>query len=115
MLAYRNCFFRCLSREVYGDEEQHTKMRSEICEYMSAYGKVFECFVEGTMEEHLRHQRLTDGRIESWATEAEVFAASALYGVNIKITEDSDEPYHWNMHSFRVNGLVGEHISVAYS
>ena len=48
----------------------------------------------------------SDGRTESWATEAEVMAASALYQVNWKVKVKYRGRFVWHTHTFRVeNGI----------
>ena len=37
---------------------------------------------------HIEEQRFTDGRMTSWATEAEVFASASLFNTTILIHED---------------------------
>ena len=49
----------------------------------------------------LRDHRHTDGRTTSWATEAELYAASSLYSININV--DTDEYLNWHTHAFRID------------
>ena len=56
-----------------------------IVTFITANSEDFSPYVGGSIQEHLRNMSFADGRRESWATEAEVMAASALYEVNVKV------------------------------
>jgi len=43
-------------------------------------------------------QRFTDGRITSWATEAEVIAAADIYRMTINITTEFQSKPKWTSH-----------------
>ena len=70
----------------YKDESLHEKIRNVIVEYLMDNKTHFQCFIDGQYDTHMRNQTYLDGRRESWATEAELHAASALYEMNIKDT-----------------------------
>ena len=93
-----NCFYRCLSIYLYKDENHHEQVRNEIVEYMIDNRRHFQCFVDGQYDLHMRDQTYSDGRRESWATEAEIHAASALYEMNIKVTRKLTTNMHWLTH-----------------
>ena len=73
-----NCFYRCLSRSFYGHEDNHGKIRKETVDFIRPNTKHFKMMLDEPVSKHLH------GRRESWATEMEIMAASALYGANIK-------------------------------
>ena len=56
-----------------------------------------------------------DGRRESWATEAELHAASALYEMNIKVTRKLATNIRWLSHTFRANGEHGNNTTLPYA
>ena len=65
-----NCFLRCLSFSLHGDENRHDDIRKNIVAFMTENSKDFLPYIDGSIEEHLRHMSFSDGRTESWATEA---------------------------------------------
>ncbi|KAK3089910.1 hypothetical protein FSP39_007586 [Pinctada imbricata] len=97
-----NCFYRCMSVAIYGTEDLHSEVRQEICDYMSHHREKFECFTDCSIDQHIRNQRKMDGSINSWATEADIYAAAARYETNIKITMNKDKP-QWHNHVLRIN------------
>ena len=99
-----NCFFRCLSFHIFGNESRHGDIRKEIVTFMTANSEDFSPYVDGSIQEHLRNMSFADGRRESWATEAEVMAASALYEVNVKVkVKYRGSRFVWHTYTFRVN------------
>ena len=99
-----NCFYRCLSVYLYGDETKHERVRKDIVNFMSLNAEKFQEFADEPIGMHLLRQTYTDGRTESWATEAEIMAASALYGVNIKVKAKYQGRYVCHAHVFRIGG-----------
>ncbi len=99
-----NCFYRCVSMWLYGTEDEHTTIRTEITTFMTDNKDKFQCLVDGSMDVHIRDQRFTDGRESSWATEAEMCAASVIYKVNVKVTTNTIvNPIQWSTHTLRVD------------
>ena len=108
-----NCFYRCLAAFLLGTQDAHDRIRSEMCEYMDRHSKYFECYVDGPIDSHIANHRHTDGRTVSWATEAEFYAASSLYSVNINV--DTDGTLDWHTHALRLDGNSGETNCIPYS
>ena len=50
--------------------------------------------MDGQFESHFSRQRKLNGSVDSWATEVEIHAASALYGVNVNIRIGNDQKFH---------------------
>ena len=71
---------------------------------MSLNAEKFQEFADEPIGMHLLRQTYTDGRTESWATEAEIMAASALYGVNVKVKAKYQGRYVCHAHVFRIDG-----------
>jgi hypothetical protein len=98
-----NCFYRCLSRFIYNTEVNHAEVRHEVNEYINAHKTQFACFVDGSVNVHIEDQSHTDGRHVSWATEAEVYAASALYKINIYVANGSNRNGpEWHVHKYGI-------------
>ena len=83
-----NCFYRCISKWKYGSEEEHGMVRREIVDFMWNNQTSYAAYIDGDVKSHLEQQRFTDGRLSSWATEAEVFAATFLFNTTIVIHGD---------------------------
>ena len=83
-----NCFYRCISKWKYGSEEKHGMMRREIVDFITNNQTQYAVYIDGDVRAHIEEQRFTDGRLSSWATEAEVFAAASLFKTAIFIHGD---------------------------
>ena len=93
-----NCFYRGVSKCMYGCESKFKYVRKCVCDVMSDRKDLFTPYIDGVFEIHLRKQR----RDKEWATTAEIYAASYWLQRNIFIwtpvdTEKEDAPYHWNL------------------
>ena len=110
-----NCFYRCLSMYFYNDESLHERIRNEIVEYMMDNKAYFQCFIDGQYDTHMRNQTYLDGKRESWATEVELHAASALYEMNIKVTRKLTTNMRWLTHIFRANGKHANNTALPYA
>ena len=96
-----NCFYRCLSQNLHGTQMRHRVIRDKVVQHMSLNKQKYAPLIDGDIEMHLRLQRFSDGRISSWATEAEIQAAADTYQVNILVATDE---------SFRTwNTFQGDH------
>ena len=95
-----NCFYRSLSRYLYNIQDQHKEIRESIVNYMEQHQSSFTCFIDGNFLKHVNEQKKTDGDISSWATEAELYAASAKFGINIKVTRQFNESPQWNNYTY---------------
>lgn len=98
-----NCFYRCLSVYFHGEPSKHKEIRKDIVSFMNLNSQRFQQFTDKEIDVHLHDQTFTDGRVESWATEAEVMAASALYELNIKVKVKYQGRYNWNVHTYRLS------------
>ena len=76
---------------------------------------MFECLVDGQYDTHMDNQSYVDGRLVSWATEAEFYAVSALYELNVKITETQSNEIKWLTHIFRDGNILGGRDMKPYS
>lgn len=54
-----NCLFRALSDQLYGTESYHSKLRTEVCNWIEAYKRRYEPFVddERGLDVHLQCMR----------------------------------------------------------
>jgi hypothetical protein len=110
-----NCFYRCVSLYICGTEDNHSEVRRDINDFMIVNKEHFECLVDEPVDDHLRGQTATDGRYESWATEAEVLATSALYEINVKVSYDEGGSGRtWRTHTYHVSTGTADRHSAPY-
>ena len=99
-----NCFYRCLSKYLYGEETKHIQIRNNIVNYMDQNRHLHSQYVDGNMEDHLLEQRSTDGHPSSYATEAALFAAADRYRLNVLVKNSVQKDSGWNEHKPTVKG-----------
>ncbi|XP_053380277.1 uncharacterized protein LOC128548814 [Mercenaria mercenaria] len=80
-----NCFYRCISIEIFGSEEKHQEVRKRVVEHMRLIILRYSSFIDGDPVRHVEEQRFSDGRVSSWATEAEIYATATLYHACIHV------------------------------
>ena len=83
-----NCLFRCLSKVISGSEEDHAKLRGEICRYMLGEGKeeiswYFSQVLSTTPAEYLGQSAMYVAG--TWGSDVELMAASALLKTDIYV------------------------------
>ncbi|GAB1598621.1 OTU domain-containing protein 3-like [Argonauta hians] len=89
-----NCFFRSLSKEVFGSEKFHRWIRIRVVEYMNQRPALFSLFLDGneTIEEHVEKMKAD----KVWATTAEIFAGATFLGMDIYLlTPVVHQKYEW--------------------
>ena len=85
VLADGNCFYRCISKWLYGNEDEHLEVRKKIVSHMRAYAECYRSYIDGDIHDHFDRQENANGTTDSWATEAEVSAAATMYSAKIRI------------------------------
>ena len=83
-----NKLFTDISKWKYGNEEEHGVVRREIVDFMWNNKTFYAAYIDGDVKSHLEQQRFTDGRLSSWDTKADVFAAAFLFNSTIVIHGD---------------------------
>ena len=81
-------------------EDKNAMVRDSICNFMDMNELYFIGLVDGPFESHFSKQLELNGSVDSWATEVEIHAASALYGVNVNIMIGNDQEFHQHIFSF---------------
>ena len=71
-----NCFFRCISKYLYNTEEKHEELRQNIVCKMNEDRTFYSSLVDEDLDTHLQNMKRSDGHTNTWATEAEIIAAS---------------------------------------
>lgn len=90
-----NCFFRSLSYLMYETEIHHPGIRHKVVKEMAAHRNEYSPFIDGNVEDHLVNMSFEDGRLSSWATEAEIFAASSCFKVDIFVRLSDHTDAQW--------------------
>ena len=81
-----NCFYRCLSQHMYGTQLCLAEVRRDIVKHMYAHAERYSALIDGDVEAHIHNQMHSDGRVSSWATEAEIQAAADWFGITIEVS-----------------------------
>lgn len=91
-----NCFFRALSKEIYGSEDCHYELRQTIVDLMAGHRAEFEQFTDACTQsfaDHVEEMR----QFGVWATTAEIYAASTLLQRDIYVfsPDHTGNQYSW--------------------
>ena len=90
-----NCFFRAISKEVFGEEERHQEMRKTIVDYMQKNRQHFDMYIDGDPSAHIEDMKEKC----TWATQAESFACASLLGREIFVLTPHTDTYKWCLFS----------------
>ena len=71
-----NCFFRCISVFLNGDEDKHEDIRRNVVETLRDNKDRYKHLVDGDFDTHIQNMSKATGSRNSWATEAELCATS---------------------------------------
>ena len=101
-----NCLFRTLSQALYGNQDEHKSIREEIGQEVENNKDKYGQYIDtDRVENHIANMKFTDGRTQSYGTEAEMYAASHLYGYDLfvytKTGSKTGPEYTWNRISSR--------------
>ena len=94
-----NCMYRCIGVFFHGTEARHGNIRKKVVGNMRNHKENFQEMIDGDFEEHMRNQRMMDGRQVSWATEAEIQAVSEIFRYTIFIRMELNNNKKWLKHS----------------
>ncbi|KAH3888295.1 hypothetical protein DPMN_012327 [Dreissena polymorpha] len=83
-----NCFYRCLSYFLHGSQMYHESLREGLTQCMYKNSHKYNHLVDGDIHVHLSAQRCTNGRLSSWATGAELKAATDHHKISIHVSTD---------------------------
>jgi len=80
-----NCFYRCIALDIYGSVEKHACIRDKIVDHMHNNTNLYSVYIDEDINIHITNQSHKDGRMSSWATEAEIYAAATVYSAVVQI------------------------------
>lgn len=89
-----NCFFRAMSKHIYGTEDCHYQIRQAIVDIVEKFPSEFEQFLDnGAMTPHISNMR-NNG---TWASTLEIYAAATILQRDIYVftPNHDDEEYQW--------------------
>ena len=86
-----NCAFRCLSLAIWGDEEQHSVMRTVTVCHVASNWAYYEHLTEFSTAELYRDVMVQDGM---WGGSAEVHAAGWRFNRSVAIVEDGEVRFY---------------------
>jgi len=71
-----DCFYKCLSYNLYGKEDYHLKIREVVCNVLHQHPESFIQFYDNTNEEEFIDHIIQQQSPGAWATQVEIFAAA---------------------------------------
>lgn len=94
-----NCFFRALSKVIYGTESCHRDLRQAVVDLLETYPKEFEQFIDDSVGEHIKSMR----KPGTWATQAEIYITATLLQRDIYVLspDHTGDVYRWLLFSPR--------------
>ncbi|CAN8070282.1 unnamed protein product [Agarophyton chilense] len=110
-----NCFFRAVSDQLYGYEDEHMKLRELACDYLEQNADHYKHFIdeEQSFDEYVSEMR-NDG---VWADNLELQAISMACSVNIRVHQSGKPSYDIRNHpakqavSIHLSYHFGEHYA----
>ena len=94
-----NCFFRCISVFLNGDEDKHEDIRRNVVETLRDNKDRYKHLVDGDFDTHIQNMSKAIGNRNSWATEAELCATSETYGCEIYVYAKAGTAEKWHRYS----------------
>ena len=89
-----NCFFRALSYQLFGTEDQHIIVRTMLYRTVALNKTIFEPhhMNETSIEDHLKAMASN-----AWATQVEVAAAASAFNVPVYYYKVENDQHEWNV------------------
>jgi hypothetical protein len=94
-----DCFYRCLSTVIHGNEDHHLSLRNQVCGTMCENPDAFFQYYDNNNQiEFLDHVIQQQGQ-GVWATQVEIFAAATLLQVPIYVYMRNERQKMWLCHN----------------
>ena len=100
-----NCFYQCISKFLTGIEDYPLQIRRKVTKHMRDNQDIYLAYVDGNYEEHVENQSAADGSLQSWATEAQIYAVSSITGCQIKVATQNSTLCYSPLTDFVKNGV----------
>ena len=94
-----NCFFRCMSLALHDSENEHKEIRERVVRKMREDKEFYRAYISTDFEKHTEGMSNSNGRDETWATEAELIAASECYNRDIYVYTKVGNKSDWCLYS----------------
>ena len=72
-------------KNIENDLDLHNNVKKKVVETIRNNTEFYKQYMDGDMNAHLVNISRSYGSIQSWATEADIMAASQIYGADIYI------------------------------
>ena len=99
VLGDGNCYFRCISEALHGNQDKHVEIRKRVVQELTENKEKYEAYIDD-YENHIDNMKHIDGRISSYATEAEIYATTIAFSLDIfernKTREECECLYSFN-------------------
>lgn len=76
-----NCLFRAVAYEIFGDVEQHVRVRHDTCEYIKNNKDYFSVFIGDDIDAYIEKS----SQLGIWGGEPEIYAITELYNKRVDI------------------------------
>lgn len=110
MMDDGNCQFRAISKQLYGTQRYHWKVRATVVEHMSNNLVDFSPFLGGEL--HAKRYLETMALNRTWGDELTLRACADAYQVTIHVVTSS--PENWYLRYPPGNHAPRKHIYIAY-
>ena len=94
MIGDGNCFFRAVSVGLYGNEEQHIKIREQVVKEIDQNRTRYEPLTDN-IDRHIKEMKHHDGRKTSYGTEAEALATCFAFDIDVYILDSRNDKHEW--------------------
>lgn len=86
-----NCFFRAISKQIYGTEDHHVDLRKETVKFMEQHLSTFRILIEGDVDEHISSMKIQ----KTWATVSEVSVVASMLRRDIYVVVPAGQTFKW--------------------
>ncbi|PXF49446.1 OTU domain-containing protein 3 [Gracilariopsis chorda] len=106
-----NCFFRAVSDQLYGCEDEHVNLRQLACDYLQQHADHYQHFID---EEQSFDEYVNEMRNDAvWADNLELQAISMACNVNIRVHQSGKPSYDIRNHP--ANNARAIHLSYHFA
>lgn len=98
MVPDGNCFFRALSTNIHGHQEEHLALRKLLTEFERANKGTFEKYLTKSQDTIIENHITSMAKPCTWATQIEVLSAASCFQIPIYSCHRSEDKCTWNIH-----------------
>ena len=106
-----NCFFRAISHQIYGHQEEHLKLRAECCDHLRKNKESFSAFVTEDYNKFVDKME----KLNEWVDHVAMLALAQVYHKNIIILKYSKkEKEYCEFNTIEVDNESLENFMISY-